>query len=281
MKRRVLALVVMIALLLPILGLAVGTGAQGAQGDNNDIDDLQATAEAQETEIADLGDDVDDLQDIAEAQETEIADLEERVAELETVVAGEDVPQATPVADEPARGPGEVLYEADESGGFDEWTGPSQWLHRDGTLVNDGTAGGSAILAPYQPNVSDYAVEAEIRLVRCNSSAGTFGLIARAVEQGAYRAGHYCYDGSDYDAFIWAVDHESGEFEDLAQQENFTVDAEWHTYRLEVRGDMVQLFIDGEVVAETADLRYANSGEVGMWSTRLPIEVRSFRVLAL
>jgi len=288
MKRQVLALAVTIVLILANVGLAAGTGAQG---DNNDIDDLQATAEAQQTEIADLGDDIDDLQatsetheETIEAQETEIAGLEERVAAVETAVAVEEVPQATPVSEEPVRGAGDVLYEADETGGFDEWTGPAQWLHRDGNLLNDGTETRSLILAPYQPTVSDYAVEAEIRLVRCSDEdEGTFGVVARAVEEGAYyyRAGHYCYPFIPYhEVHIWAVDSEADDVDTLVQ-EDFTVDAEWHTYRLEVQGDAIRLFIDGELLLETGDVRYADAGQAGLWSSDVPIEVRSFRVLAL
>ncbi len=283
MTRRVLALAVTTALILAFFGLAAGTGAQD---DNDDFDDLQATSAAHEEELA--------------AVETEIAELEERLAAVETAVASA-TDEPTEAADGFATPDSEdVLYEADATGGLDEWTGSADWLHRDGQLINDGSAKATLIVAPYEPgSVSDYAVEAEISLVRCATrddfttvpqqfpretprGNGGFGLIARAEERGAYWAGENCRE-PDNDANdnvqIWAADQD-GAFDSLAEQEH-TVDAEWHTYRMEVRGDVIRLLVDGEPLLETRDVRYIGGGQVGLWSSLSQISVRSFRVLAL
>jgi hypothetical protein len=294
MTRRVMGLVVATGLILAIFGLAAGTRAQD---DGDDFDDLQATAEAHSEAIEAQQTEIADLEATAEAQQAEIDALEERVVAVETAVAVEEVPQATPVTEEPVKGTGDVLYEADETGGFDAWTGSADWLHRDGQLVNDGSAIGQ-ILAPYQPTTSDYAVEAEIRLVRCANAgsgdlsgddyrtpgyAGGFGIEARIGDLGSYWAGRICPSPDSFDSShegIWAADYESGVWETLASQE-YSDDAEWHTYRMEVQGDVLRLFIDGELVVETGDVRYVDSGQVGLWSGQTQISVRSFRVLAL
>ena len=50
---------------------------------------------------------------------------------------------------------------------------------------------------------------------------------------------------------------------------------------MEVQGDVLRLFIDGELAVETGDVRYVDGGQVGLWSGETQISVRSFQVLAL
>lgn len=193
--------------------------------------------------------------------------------------------QATPA-------PGtDVLYLANEQDGFEDWSGSPDWILRDGHLLNTGTAESNMIPAPYElpAGASDYAVEVELRLIRCDdpglgggtpNTRGGFGIVVRAEEVGAYWVGFDCSKITEGGAGIWAVT--SDEFDELAavdQQE--PVDAEWHRYRVEVEGFEIRLFVDDNLVIETMDLRLVSPGQVGLWSSHAQVEVRGFTVVPL
>jgi hypothetical protein len=101
------------------------------------------------------------------------------------------------------------------------------------------------------------------------------------VEQGAYWAGYFCENTTTPYAQIWATDLESFYQTDSIAQQESTVDGEWHTYRMEVQGNALRLYVDGDLVVETGDLRYVDPGQVGLWGRKAQVDVRSFRVLAL
>jgi hypothetical protein len=56
---------------------------------------------------------------------------------------------------------------------------------------------------------------------------------------------------------------------------------DWHAYRLEVRGNVCTLSIDGTVQGNVTNNRLLSAGRVGLWSNRYQLEVRSFKVIAL
>ena len=90
----------------------------------------------------------------------------------------------------PPGGTGAVLYAADWSSGMGGWVGDPAWKTLRGVLLNDGTGGGDAILAPYDTgSLADYAIEAKIRVTRPGGYSNGFGLDARRTND---RAG---YDG--------------------------------------------------------------------------------------
>ena len=180
----------------------------------------------------------------------------------------------------------EPLYMADSTGGLEDWTGSPDWIHRDGHLINDGTTPPSAVLAPYElpKGISDYAIEVEARLVRCDPTfgggvlyGGGFGIVARAEEAGAYWAGPGCHVTT---MGIWAATVD--EFDVLASTDQPpSANADWHRYRVEVQRETIRLFVDGNLTLETSDLRYSGPGQVGLWSSSAQIDVRSFAVLPL
>jgi hypothetical protein len=62
---------------------------------------------------------------------------------------------------------------------------------------------------------------------------------------------------------------------------HYSVDGGWHTYRLEVRGDQLTLFIDEARLIEVTDNRYLDPGQVGIETFGRQVEVRSFGVTGL
>lgn len=168
------------------------------------------------------------------------------------------------------------------AGGASGWIGPSDWKTVDGMLVNDGTGEYSSfkpIFAPYHPPSANYAVEAQIR-VSANSAGSSFGLVARADGQGGGYAGGA---GSGWDQTTgindlsggWGAGGLSGR---LVQGAAFDPGMDWHTYRLEVRGNTVRLLIDGAEAASVTDNKYLSTGRVGLWCNTYQVEVRSFTV---
>jgi hypothetical protein len=210
------------------------------------------------------------------AAQTEAAAAEETAAALATVRAGEALtatafaaPTATPTPAAPAATP---LYRADAAGGFDGWSLAAGWSVVDGLLVTDGSAAGWAT-PPFRVDAQpDYAVEIEARVGEAPACRTNFGIGARGTEQGYYAAGieWQC----DPAAVLWAGQAP------LATAP-FAIGDGWHVYRLEVRGDAIKLLVDGALVLEIGDGRYPEGGEVGLWSSGIRIEVRSFTVTSL
>ena len=170
-----------------------------------------------------------------------------------------------------------VLYQADTSGGFDKWKGTPDWKYLEtGQLINDGTGSGSAnITAPYTLKTADYAIEAQIRLA-IRSGCWQYGLEARLTpDSNGYFAGVIC-SGTSYlgGGHITAAPR-------IVLSRPLTVDTQWHTYRMELRGNHIRFLIDNALALEATDNRYLSSGQVGLWSDGAQINVRSFKILAL
>ena len=148
-------------------------------------------------------------------------------------------------------------------------------------LVNDGSEsdGNKWAAAPFELQTADYAVEAEIQLVRweCNEyqDAATFGLVARE----GYRAGYAGRFSSrrcgDKRLGLWTIDWKE------IKRQLFPEDTNFHIYRLEVKGNTIKFFVDGEMQADAIDNRYLVPGRVGVWSRKAQINIRSFKVIAL
>jgi hypothetical protein len=169
---------------------------------------------------------------------------------------------AAQVADPPTA---HVLYEA---GRFEHWSFPltPDWTRLHGMLLNNGTHRGSVsapIFAPYRPALANYAVEADIRVIEEGDS---FGVVVRVDDDGrGYAAGVGRKGGQPFGGML------SG----------FEPGKDWHTYRIEVRGNVFTLYIDGTVKSSVTNNRLLSAGRVCLWSNRYQLEVRSFKVIAL
>lgn len=167
------------------------------------------------------------------------------------------------------------MYQADWSQGLDEWPNTSGWSTLNGILINDGTGSAARWLpAPYRPSVSDYAVEAEMRIDHgCNSN----GVVAHAVGSNNYAAGAWCGGGV---AQIWEWSNNAQNYNPLGTK-GFAPGNGWHKYRLEVKGNSLRLLIDGVLMLDVIDDAILTPGLVGLWSEQEQLEVRSFTVYSL
>ena len=165
---------------------------------------------------------------------------------------------------------GNVLYEA---GGFEHWSFPitPDWTRLHGMLLNNGTHHSRAfapLFAPYRPESAPYAVEAEIRIIEDGDS---FGIIVQADgASGGYACGVATNPARTLFPGMTTTVLRGSE-----------PGKEWHTYRIEVKGNVITLSIDGTVQASITKNRLLSYGRVGLWSSRYQLEVRSFKVIAL
>ena len=199
--------------------------------------------------------------------------------------------------------PGTVLYQSNWSQDTNGWIGPGDWATTNGMLVNDGN-GNPPIFAPYHPGdncITNYAVEAKITAIKYNSDRqASFGLVVRGTDNGGGYTFSICAevkyafgatvgscannnDGSDeYDALLLV----GQQFPDggavlgkVGFKPHFNIQ---HTYRVEVWGDQISAFIDGNrVIGPVTDNTTLVGGQVGLWSTDCQINVSSVEVAAL
>jgi hypothetical protein len=224
------------------------------------------------------------------ALSTAQADAQGTIAALSTGVAAvtataNAVPTATP---EPTAMPtpvpqaGDVLYEANESSGFQGWASTAGWSNLDTMLVNDGTNYDydQWIKAPFAPGtIRDYAVEAEIQVVQLGQGYPAFGIVVRATDDGAYWAGqNYGLGTRNIGIASSGNAARSGSF---MQSAGFDPGPDWHTYRVEVEGNSIRVLVDGSLLVSATDNSFLDGGQTGLYSFGTQINVLSFRVIAL
>jgi hypothetical protein len=142
-------------------------------------------------------------------------------------------------------------------------------------LVNDGNArGGSFALAPYRPVRPDYAVQAEIQRIDNNSGAG-FMLVARREQNSGYRAGFH-YNRA------WIIAGDPVPSPEVGGSKDFNPGQAYHSYRLEVKGNTLKLFIDDALWIEGNDNKYLTGTQAGLWVYGgAQVNIRNFKLIAV
>jgi len=182
---------------------------------------------------------------------------------------------------------GTVLYEANWQSGTDKWLLDQDWTSADGNLVYVGSRylGDSFALAPYSAPI-DCAVEAEMQAVLRQgypNAAYYFGVFLRQGQGGT--SGYGTYAGDFKYGKLAGIHRFRPEGNPISIEEIRFDDANsWHTYRLEVKGSTIKLFIDGIVRTTTVDTAYRNGSSVGIWARQnspFRLNIRKFRVIAV
>lgn len=190
--------------------------------------------------------------------------------------------------------PGTTLYQADWSAGASGWALPGDWQVTGGLLTDTGASTDmSVITAPYEPSSPDYAVEAEMQATKYATlppftPAGApvgFGFVSRAgagleYHAGVFDAGHNAgilIAGGPMNAALNAV-------------RPFIPGDGWHVYRLEAKGEVLRLLVDGVVWIEGSPSPGVNgacmncvpAGRLtGIWARSTQVNIRNFKVFAL
>ena len=186
--------------------------------------------------------------------------------------------------------PGQILCQADWPQGMDGWSGSSDWKSYNGELLNDGSGDADpsipTIIAPCQMQTGDYAIELKLRIIRNEYDMPAFGVEARGNGSNFYdfAAGYHsadsdvCINSSNNASPMHVVD--VCNYTPLASLP-WTLDTAWHTYRFELKGTGLKLFIDGAPVLQTQDFSFLSGWQVGIASAATQLEIRDFEVIAL
>lgn len=208
--------------------------------------------------------------------------------ETTRVATPPDPPHSSPPAPAPV-----LPYQADWSADEDGWIGSDDWTTVNGTLVSRGTDRGNeaGISAPLNlDGIDAYAVEAEIQANR-NSDGGalsglaSYGVVVRIQDDGTGYGIGSCQSAGIY---ICAPDQPAPKIVGIWSDDGdtaldirpFSGSDDWHLYRIEVRDNTLTVYIDGSFALSATDNAYL-TGDVGLWSNRVQINVRRFAVTAL
>lgn len=182
-------------------------------------------------------------------------------------------PGDTPTVSGTAAPAGTLLYSADWSSGLNGWGGPASWKVSNSLLLNDGTVGNGSysdtqIVPPYQAGgTSDYAIEAQIRVIRSNNGT-SFGILTRG--------GYYVGIRDTSTAYI-----DTNNNQNYLNSQAYGLDTAWHTYRVEVKSNLITFLLDKQPIVKVLDNQYLTGGQVGIYDFETQIEVSSFKVTAL
>jgi hypothetical protein len=195
--------------------------------------------------------------------------------------------RVSPTPSTPAIPAGTVLYQADWSHGFGGWQVTSGWKATNGYLQSDGS-NNISITAPYRPTVQNYAVEIRLQVVSVVQIGGFFILSADPMP------GRDGYDatvdslltpgltsGSLAPKLSLAIDPLSST--DDFQIHDYQAGSDWRTYRVEVRGPVATLLIDGARNSQALSDKtsYLSNGPIRLKCGLVILRVSDFRIIAL
>lgn len=187
--------------------------------------------------------------------------------------------------------PGTVLYQADWSHGLDGWKGSSGWSVVQGDLLWTISSDTSSITAPYRPDVSNYAVEVRLQVVRLFQEHGGFYSIFASQEPGkdGYQAGVSDLmgpgprpNGSNAQLQIYLEpmsDMPPGTFHP-SDNDPKTL---WHSYRVDVQDNSATLSVDGNATHSASSMQTdtLSNGPLGLSCGMAVVRFSNYRILAL
>lgn len=191
-------------------------------------------------------------------------------------------------SDSPTVPAGTLLYHADWSHGLAGWQGTG-WNVKQGLLMttSDSTV---TITVPYQPKVSNYAIEVQIQITKLFHKVGGYFSIfsTRASGHDGFQAGTSTFmepgprpNGSHPQAQIYTDPASSMNAGD-GRPIDYEPLANWHTYRIEVQGNLATFYIDGAQVDSTSSTTPTFSpGPLGITCSQAILSIKDYRIMAL
>lgn len=200
----------------------------------------------------------------------------------QTAEATATSPSSSPTAQPTLVAPsGTVVYQENGSDGWQGWALSSDWrkVANNKLLSDDGSAGsnqaGPSAIPPYTipAGVQNFAIVANVTMPQpLNNAHFSLTACGRTTSNGWQG-----YEGLENggQAFIFANSN-------TLAQTNFNPGTGPHTYRLEVRGNVITLYIDNALVVQATDNTFLPCGsQVGMVSSQAIVHVSSFQVIKL
>lgn len=185
---------------------------------------------------------------------------------------------------------GIVLYQADWSHGLTGWPGTHGWKVVQGQLESD-TSGSATFTIPYQPKVSNYAIEFRLQVVRTMPPyGGNYEIAApKLPDKDGYNAGVFDLKASGPHPFglhpqsnVY-LNPPSPPSPGNGMPQDYEPGSGWHTYRVEVRGNEVNLLDDGTQIgsASSQQTDTLSNGPIKFNCTLVILRVSDLRILTL
>jgi hypothetical protein len=184
-----------------------------------------------------------------------------------------------------------VLYQAEWSHGLVGWQGTRGWKVVQGQLETD-SSNPTMLIIPYRPQVTNYALEIQLQIVRLlqPNGGGYFSIFASRVPgKDGYQAGASNLVGSVTQPFgnhpqvQVLIDPLDAMSSNSGLPTGYYSDSQWHTYRVEVQGNEVRLLEDDIQIsyASSSQTEVLSNGPIGLSSALIVLRVSSVRIIAL
>lgn len=183
---------------------------------------------------------------------------------------------------------GTLLYQSDWSHGLNGWQASAGWKVTHGMLQSD-LSKGNVLTSPYKPVVPNYAIEVRFQIVSVPKSGGNFVIIAdKTSEKDGYTGGilnllaagpRSQFSNPEVQVYINPIDA----METPARVSDYEPAPGQHTYRIEVEGPEVRLFIDGlqKSNAISSQTDFLSNGPVHLRVDLAVVRVFSVRMTVL
>lgn len=187
-----------------------------------------------------------------------------------------------------------LVYQADWSHGLAGWMATPGW-HVSGGVLQSDTGSDRKITSPFQPTTPDYAVEFRLQVIRVSQSAATQYELSADPAAGVdgYIALFDNITLSHDRLSFFQHPHESIYIDPMMDQQDMGVhtvqvhDFEpgtlLRTYRVEVRGPVATLLIDGHVASLARSIKapHLSAGLLHFYCTGVELRLSDFRVYSL
>lgn len=171
---------------------------------------------------------------------------------------------------------GRLLYEAHWSLGLAGWQSTGGWRVIAGHLEGH-SSGESTLTIPYRPVVSDYALEIRFQVVQTLGIGAYFMLAAQP------QPGRDGYKTGWREGLLGYIDPPGADLRTSTFTSDYNVRDIWHTYRVEVRENDLQMFDNGVFVGEihSEQTKFLSEGPLSLNMSQLVLQVSQLRLLSL
>lgn len=204
--------------------------------------------------------------------------------QLITPSAKQSSPTPTPLPS------GTVLYQSDWTHGLVGWPNAQGWKVVQGQLESE-NIGSATFTIPYQITASNYAIEFRLQVVRTlPPNGGNYEIIApKLSDKNGYHAG--IFDLKAPGPHPFGQHAQSNVYLDPFSQpspgngmpQDYEPGSGWHTYRVEVRGNEVNLLDNGTQIGSATSQRtdFLSNGPIEFSSSLVILRLSDLRILAL
>lgn len=171
---------------------------------------------------------------------------------------------------------GRLLYQANWTRGLTGWRHTTGWQVIAGYLQTQASSE-NTLTIPFQPAVVNYALEIRFQIVRTLGNGAFFMVVApRQAHKDGYKTGWR-------EGLLGYIDPTGTNLRASTITSDYNVQDIWHTYRIEVRNNDLQMFDNGVFVGEmhSEQTRFLSNGPLSLNTAQVVARVSQLRLLSL